>query len=45
MKRHEIIFALAQYAHPQWYHSLLSWPTPVLRMLLEHYEPKTGTLA
>lgn len=36
--RTEIIFALAQHAHPTWYHSLLNKPTEALRALLEYYE-------
>lgn len=36
--RQEIIFALAQHAHPTWYHSLLNKPTEALRALLEYYE-------
>lgn len=36
--RTQIIFALAQHAHPTWYHSLLNKPTEALRALLEYYE-------
>lgn len=38
MNRIQIINALAQYAHPEWYHSLLTWSTPALKLLLEWYE-------
>jgi hypothetical protein len=36
--RIEIIYELAHYAHQDWYHSLLTWSTPALRILLEYYE-------
>jgi hypothetical protein len=36
--RVEIIYALAQYCHPSWYHDILCWKTEWLRKLLEYYE-------
>lgn len=36
--RSEIIFALAKYAHPSWYHDLLDRDTEMLRALLAYYE-------
>jgi hypothetical protein len=38
MKRHEIIYELAKYAHPSWYHDLLSWKTWQLKILLDYYK-------
>lgn len=35
--RPEVIYALAQYAHPSWYHSLLLWSTENLKKLLSYY--------
>lgn len=35
--RTEIIYELAKYAHPEWYHDLLTWTTPQLRRLLAYY--------
>lgn len=38
MNRTEIIYALAKYAHPSWYHDILSLPTSCLELLLKYYE-------
>ena len=38
LNRIEIIFALAQYCHPSWYHSILNWPTKWLNALLGFYQ-------
>ena len=38
LNRVEVIFALAQYCHPSWYHSILTWPTNRLIDLLNYYE-------
>lgn len=38
LNRMQIIFELAKYAHPDWYHNLLGWPTEALRGLLIYYE-------
>ena len=38
MTRINIIYDLAKYAHPSWYHSLLSWTTPQLGRLLDYYQ-------
>lgn len=38
MKRHEIIYALAAYAHPSWYHALIQWDTGNLYKLLKYYQ-------
>lgn len=40
MDRAEVIFALASYAHPTWYHSLLRLPTGMLKALLVYYQQK-----
>ncbi len=37
MNRPEIIFALKSYAHPDWYHAILVFPTNALRALLIFY--------
>jgi len=36
--RTEIIYELAKYAHPSWYHSLLKWSTYHLSILLDYYK-------
>jgi len=36
--RTEIIYELAKYAHPTWYHDLLTWSTNELRILLDYYK-------
>jgi len=36
--RTEIIYELAKHAHPTMYHSLLSWRTNQLRLLLDYYK-------
>lgn len=36
--RSDIIYALAAYAHPSWYHQILGWHTESLRILLQYYE-------
>jgi len=38
MTRDIIIYELARYAHPSWYHSLLSWETEHLNLLLNYYK-------
>ena len=38
MTRDNIIYALAAYAHPSWYHDLLSWSTDQLGRLLDYYK-------
>lgn len=38
MNRVEVIFALRSYAHPSWYHSILSMPTDGLKALLTYYK-------
>ena len=38
MERPEIIFALAKYAHPTWYGSLVDWSTEQLQDLLNFYQ-------
>lgn len=45
MSRFEVIQDLRYYAHPTWYHSLLSWSTPRLKALLVFYreDAKEGT--
>lgn len=41
LNRTEIIFALAQHCHQDWYQSILNWPTEYLKALLDWYnEPK-----
>lgn len=40
MKRHQIIYALRKWAHPTWFQEILAWPTPMLRLILEEYEPE-----
>lgn len=35
--RERIILELARFAHPSWYHSILSWDTESLRALLDYY--------
>jgi hypothetical protein len=37
LNRTEIIQALRSHAHPTWFHSILSFPTPALSALLEYY--------
>jgi hypothetical protein len=37
MSRTELIFELAKYAHPSWYHQILDWPTEDLDNLLKYY--------
>jgi hypothetical protein len=37
LKREQVIFELARYAHPSWYHSLLEWTTAQLKALLYYY--------
>lgn len=45
MNRTEVIFDLARFSHPTWYHSLLSWSTPRLKALLMFYreDAREGT--
>lgn len=38
MTRDKIIYELAAYAHPSWYHQLLSWSTAQLARLLDYYK-------
>ena len=38
MTRIELINALRSYAHPTWYHELLTWTTPALRALTLFYK-------
>ncbi|QDP67621.1 MAG: hypothetical protein Tp172MES00d2C118482111_15 [Prokaryotic dsDNA virus sp.] len=42
MKRQDIIYELAKYAHPSWYHDLLKWRTWQLDLLLQFYQHDTG---
>lgn len=44
MNRPQIIWELARYAHPTWYHSLLEWPTEQLRGLLAYYRDESKVL-
>lgn len=37
MNRTEVIYMLARYAHPSWYHSLLDRSTEMLKALLTYY--------
>ncbi|HOB90126.1 MAG TPA: hypothetical protein PKG74_02220 [Candidatus Colwellbacteria bacterium] len=37
MRRFEVIQDLRYFAHPSFYHSLLSWSTPRLKALLVYY--------
>lgn len=48
MTREQVINELRGQAHPQWFHSLLTWSTPHLKALLTYYKtsdekPKTPT--
>lgn len=38
MNRTQIIFELARYCHPSYYHKILNWPTEGLEKLLDHYQ-------
>lgn len=44
LTRIEIIYELAKYAHPTWYHTLLRWRTDPLRQLLAYYKGIVTTL-
>ena len=37
MKREEVIFELARYCHPSWYHWTLQFSTETLKALLTFY--------
>lgn len=37
MKREQVIHELRKHAHPQWFHSILSWSTSHLKGLLAYY--------
>ena len=38
MTREQVINELRGQAHPQWFHSLLTWSTPHLKALLTYYK-------
>ena len=38
MNRTELIYTLARYAQPSWYHSILDWNDAQLRSLLTYYQ-------
>ena len=42
MNRTEVIYELARYAHPTWYHRLLNWGTASLKSLLTYYRETKG---
>jgi hypothetical protein len=44
MRRQDVIFDLARYSHPDWYHSLLSWDTPWLKALLMYFREQRKTI-